>query len=132
MASNSLVLYNNNSTTTTYDLVTTGTDKTLWKVAGRALACPRLLEMQRKPTASSATGNDHVIVRCAIIERNTTTQKLATGQVVLDVSIPKDGSIITNTILGDLLSNVASLLNEKTVMEATRASVNCVVEGRDF
>lgn len=132
MATTSLVLYNNNSTTTTYDLVTTGTDKTVWKVASRALACPRSIEIQRKPTASSATSNDHVIVRAAVIERNTSTQKLATGQVVLDLSIPKDGSIITNTVLGDLLANIASLLNEKTVMEATRASINAIVEGRDF
>jgi len=132
MASNSLVLYNNNSTTTTYNLVTTGETKSSWKVDGRPLATPRILEIQRKPTSSSAAGNDHVIIRGAVIERNASTQKLATAQVTIDLSLPKDQSIITSTTIGDLIANAVSLLNEKTAMEATRANINAFIEGRDF
>jgi len=83
-------------------------------------------------TKGNATGNDHVMVRLYDTRRNTTTSKLATCQVLLDISIPKDTSNLTKTVQGDLVSCLASLLNESAVLAATRANINALLGGADL
>jgi hypothetical protein len=100
-------------------------------VAGRDLSCPHVLEIKRKLNPNG-TGNDHISVRIARTERNVTTGKLATCQVLLDYSIPKDTSILTQAIQKQIGACLASAFNEGTAMEATSVNLQALVEGRDF
>jgi len=103
-----------------------------YKVAGRDLATPLGIEIQRKLTAPTATGNDHVIVRAFRTERNASTGKLATCQVLLDISIPKDTSILTIAEQTKLVAAVASLLNEETAMGASLANIAALITGSNL
>jgi hypothetical protein len=103
-----------------------------YKVAGRDLACPLGLEIQRKLTAPSALGNDHVVLRIFRTERNATTSKLATMQVLVDISIPKDTSIITIAEQIKLVAAMASLFNEETALEAFLANIAALIGGGDL
>jgi hypothetical protein len=53
-------------------------------------------------------------------------------QANLDISIPKDTSIIDGDEQVKLISVLASLLNEATAMEATDANITKLVEGMDL
>jgi hypothetical protein len=132
MASSSLTPYKDNSNQVTFNLVTTSQNGSTYKVSGRELALPHVVEIQRKLTSNNSTGNDHVILRGARTERNATTGKLATAQVMVDISIPKDQSTLDATAQAELLSCVASLLNEASAMEATHANITALIEGRDL
>lgn len=132
MASSTLSPYKNNTTTQVFTLVTTGTTATSYKVAGRDLSCPYSVEIQRKLAPANASTNDHVVLRLARTERNVETSKLATLQVLVDISIPKDTSVLTATTQKEILSVVASLLNESSVMSATTVAVTALIEGRDL
>lgn len=132
MAKSSLTPYYASSGQYTFQLVASGKDGAMWKVTGRDLACPFIVEIQRKLTSATANGNDHVVLRAARTERNATTGKLATMQVLLDVSIPKDTSIITVAEQKKLVCTVASLLNAETAMEATLANIDALIGGGDF
>lgn len=130
MASSSLTPYKDNTNQVTFSLVSTSADKTAFKVSGRSIACPYTIELSRK--LSTGKTNDHVQVRVAITERNTTTSVLATGQVLLDISIPKDQSIITNTVMTEVLGVLASLLDQATANNASSANRTALIEGRDL
>jgi len=132
MASNSLTPYTTNAATQSFALVSTSSAATKWAVSGREIGLPYVIELQRKLTAPGASANDHIVIRIARTERNTATTKLATMQILTDVSIPKDATVITQTEQKKLLSILASLLNECTAMEATTANIACVIEGRDL
>lgn len=132
MAKSTLAPYVNSSTQQSFSLVSSGKEGSVWKVASRDLACPYGIEIQRKLTSGNATGNDHVIVRVFRTERNATTGKLATAQVLLDISIPKDTSILTLTEQTKLVCVMASVLNAETAMEATLANITALLSGADF
>lgn len=100
-------------------------------VAGRALGAPFEVEQVRKVNASSLS-NDHSIIRLTRKEANVATGKLATLQVTVDVSIPKDVTILTPTEQKKAISLICSLLNESTAMEATNANITAIIEGRDL
>lgn len=132
MASSSLTPYKNSTEQETFSLVSTSGSGAKYMVSGRSLANPFVIECQRKLTPATASGNDHVVLRLARTESNATTSKLATCQVLVDVSIPKDTSVLTATVQKELVALAASLLNEATAMEATNANITALVEGRDL
>jgi len=103
----------------------------VFMVAGRSLGAPFELEQVRKVNANSLS-NDHSIVRLTRKEANAATGKLATLQVTLDVSIPKDTTVLTQIEQKKLVSLLVSLLNESTAMEATNANITAIIEGRDL
>lgn len=131
MASQTLTLYVTNAATQALVLKTNTANGAIWMVSGRNIAQPFEIETIRKVNPNSLS-NDHSIVRLTRKEANASTGKLATFQITLDVSIPKDTSILTLAEQKKLLSAIASLLNESTAMEATTANITAVLEGRDF
>lgn len=132
MASSSLLPYKNNTTTQTFALVSTSATGAKYQLSGRSLANPYVIEIQRKLTPANASGNDHVVLRVARTEANATTGKLATFQVLLDISVPKDISVLTSAVQKEVVSSLTSLLNECTAMEATNANITSLIEGRDL
>lgn len=132
MSSSTITPYVTNAATQAFSLVSESATGAKYMVAGREIGLPYVVEVTRKLTAPGATSNDHVGIRIARTERNATTAKLATCQVLLDISIPKDATVITQTEQKKLLSALASLLNEYTAMEATTASITALVEGRNL
>lgn len=132
MASSSLTPYKDNTNQVTFALVSQSANGATYKVAGRDLATPYLVEVQRKLTNPGATGNDHIVLRAARVERNVDTSKLATAQVLVDVSIPKDTSILDQTAQLELLAISSSLLNDATAMAATTANRSALIGGSDL
>lgn len=129
MATSSLVLYKTNAATVTFALVSSSVDKTVWKVAGLPLSTPYLLELTRK--LSSGSKNNHIQVRLARTEQNASTSVLATAQVLLDLSVPKDQSILTASVIAEMLGIVSSLLNDGTALAATSVNRTAIGDGRD-
>lgn len=131
MASSTLTPYCNNVATQTFILVSTTAIGARYMASGRAISCPYTIEIVRKLNPNG-TGNDHVGLRIARTEQNVTTGKLATCQFLLDISIPKDQSIITQVVQKELGAILASIFNESTAMEATSVALTALVEGRDL
>lgn len=131
MASATLSPYKNNTTTQVFSLVSVLSSGARYMASGRAISSPYVIEIQRKLNPNG-TGNDHVGIRIARTEQNVTTGKLATCQFLLDISIPKDQSILTPAVQKELGSILASLFNESTAMEATTVALTALVEGRDL
>jgi len=132
MATTTLTPYIDQTTQATFNLVSSGSTGARWLAAGRSIAEPYSVELIRKIGPSSASANDHVLVRVQRTDRNTTTGKFATMSVTMDVSIPKDVSIITPTIQKNILGVMTSLLNEAVANAATTVNRTAVIEGRDF
>jgi hypothetical protein len=132
MATATLTPYCHNGIATSFGLVSTSANGAKWMKSGRDIACPYSIEIQRKLTAPNANTNDHVVVRIAETERNATTGKLATGQILIDISIPKDSSIITAEYQQHLLGIASSLLNDSADLAATHVAQTALVEGRDL
>lgn len=131
MASSTLTLYKNNTQTQAFALVSTTTDGARYMASGRAIACPFVIESKRKFNLNG-TGNDHVSIRVARTEQNVATGKLATDQVLLDISIAKDQTILTPTVQKELLAIMASALNEAAAVSATTVNATALIEGRDL
>lgn len=130
MATSTLSFYKTNSTQVSFSLVSTSSEKSIWKVASRSLSTPLSLEISRK--LSSGNANDHITVRIAQVERNASTAQLATAQVLLDISVPKDQSILTQTVIVELLGLLSSLLDDSTALQATSANRTAIADGRDL
>lgn len=131
MASSTLNPYVDNTNHQALVLKSTSEGGAVFMVSGRSLGIPFELEQVRKVNANSLS-NDHSIVRLTRKEANAATGKLATLQVTLDVSIPKDVTVLTLTEQKKLVSLLVSLLNESTAMEATNANITAILEGRDL
>lgn len=130
MASSSIIPYINNTQTVTFSQVASSVEKTVYKVAGRPLATPYQLELARKLVSGSK--NDHITVRLSRVEQNINTAQLATGQILVDISVPKDQSILTPDILKEMLGVIASLCNDNAALAATSNSRAALVDGRDL
>lgn len=130
MASTSLDLYGTNAEHQVFTLVSTSIDGAHYKVANRPMSTPTVLEISRKIKPGVAQ-NDHVLVRLARSEQNVSTGKIATFQVLLDISIPKDQSILTPAECFVDLGKIASLLNDGAAMAATVNNRAALVDGRD-
>lgn len=131
MASQTLTLYKNNTQTQVFGLASVVADGARYMASGRAIACPFVVETKRKLNLNG-TGNDHVSLRIARTEQNATTGKLATSQVLLDISIAKDQSILTPTVQKELVALLASALDESTAVESTTVNATALIEGRDL
>lgn len=132
MASSSLAPYKNNSTAVTFAYVGPISNGAQYKVSGRALACPHEITIEKFIGASGSAANDRVRITVRRVERNTTTDKLATLKTSLEISIPKDLSILDTTAQLEQLALMSSLLNDSTAMAATTAARTNIVEGRDL
>jgi len=131
MASASFNLYGIYQTPTEFDLAQTSATKTTWIVGGRAINKPFSLSIERKLTPQGSVSNDHILVRVTRTEANAVSGKLATASATLDLSIPKDSSVLDESALVSMLGLVASFLNEKSTLAGTTAVRSALVEGRD-
>lgn len=131
MASSTLSPYKNNTTTVAFALVSESPNGAKYQVSGRDIGLPFTLEIARKLTQPGAAGNDEVTVIIRRIEKNATTGKLATFYSKHLISIPKDTSVLTQTVQKECLSLLASLFNESTAMEATTVFLTALIEGRN-
>lgn len=132
MATETLTLYKNNTQTQAFGLAQTSATKTVWLAAGRAISLPYSVSVERKPTSANSASNDHVVLRVSRVEANASTGKLASLPITLDISIPKDQSVLTLAVQKEMLCVLASALNEATAMEATNANITKLIEGRDL
>jgi hypothetical protein len=132
MATATLTPYKDDSNQVTFNLVSSHEFGAKYMVSGRAISKPYTVEIVRKFTSPSAAGNDRVIVRISRTEAHATTGKLATCVAKLEISIPKDDSVLTSTVQTEIVSILASLCNEATAMEATTANITALIEGRDL
>jgi len=112
MASATLVPKTDASGTITFELVSTSSDGATYRVTGRDLSVPLGCQITRVLTQPSAQGNDHIKVRLFRTEKHATTGKPATMQVLLDISVPKDNTIINKTEQRKLVVALASLLGD--------------------
>lgn len=115
-----------------FELVSTSKDSSLYRMAGRSLATPFTLEISRKIGPNGASANDHVIVRIVRVDRNATTQKLATASVTLDVSIPRDTTATAAADVVAMMGTMASLINDCSDLAATTTNRTKLVNGRDL
>jgi len=130
MPSATLTPYKNNTTQTSYSLVSSSEKGALWLVTGRALSKPAWIEVIRKIGPSSSLANDHLILRIGVTEANASTGKLSTGSVTVDFSTPKDQSVISSATMLDQSGVIASLLNDSVANAATTVTRTALVEGR--
>lgn len=131
MASQTVTLYYNATQTQAFNLVSSGSNGAAFIASGRPLSQPIVLEISRKINSNSV-GNDKITLRIARTDANATTGKLATFQAKLELSVPKDVSVITPTIQQDITTMVMSALRDATAAAATRANVTALLEGRDI
>lgn len=112
MASATLVPKTDASGTLTIELVSTSESGSVYRVSGRDLSVPYGMEVRRVLTQPSATGNDHIKVRLFRTEKHASTNKPATMQVLLDISVPKDNTVLNKTEQRKLVVALASLLGD--------------------
>jgi len=129
MATSSLTLYSSNAASAAFVLVSSSVDNTVWKVANRSLSTPLSLQFTRK--YQSGNKNDILKVVFKQIERNATTAQLATFQASLEISVPKDQSILTPAVCAGVIGYLSSLLDDSTALQATSANRTAIVDGRD-
>lgn len=127
----SLTPYKNSTQQITFGLAYENSTGQVYLVSGRAINKPFQLEVVRKLTPPSGNGNDQVVLRIKRVEANAATGKLATLSATLILSIPKDQTILDATAQKELVSAVASLLNESTAVEATTTFITALIEGRN-
>lgn len=132
MPSSSLTPYKTSAGQVTYSLIGSSPTAAKWSVSGYGLGVPRILEQTLKVGAPGAAANDHVIVRLSQSDENSTTGKIATANVTLDVSIPRDSATITSTEIVELLGILSSLLNDCASVEDSANATNrtALAEGR--
>lgn len=117
----------------TFVLVSQSSVGATYKVASRDLATPLGVEIVRKLTPANSTKNDHVQLRVFQTERNTTTNVLATAQVLVDFSIPKDTSILTQAMVARLGMIVGSILGQNNgAVAASATNVTALISGSDL
>jgi len=132
MPSSSLTPYKASATQITYGLVGSSPTGAKWLVSGYGLGVPRTLEQTLKVGAPGASGNDHVILRLSQSDENSTTGKIATANLTLDISIPRDSATVTPTEIVELLGILSSLLNDCASVEDSANATNrtALSEGR--
>jgi len=132
MASATLTPYKSSAATQAFALVSTSPEGASWQVAGRSLSQPYTVSINRK-IVPGAAANSHLVIRVGRTDNNATTGKPATASVTLDVSVPKDQSIITTAVLNELLCVIGSLLDDQyAVTSAVNAARTAILEGRDL
>jgi len=130
MPASTLSPYKNNSNAVTFYLTSSSDKGALWLEAGRATNSPSWIEIQRKLTQPNAAANDHLVLRIGQTAPNATTGKLSTQSATLDISVPKDQTVLTKATLVDLLGLLVSLLNDVAANAATSTIRTALAEGR--
>jgi len=131
MASPSISPHHSSSSTTVFGLVSETANGVKWQVAGRSLSAPYTVELNRK-IDPNATANDHIVLKVSRTEKNTTTSKSATGSVSVDISVPKDNTILTTAELVKMAEIAASLINDYSASAATTTNATAFIEGSDI
>lgn len=129
MPASTVTLYKNNTQTVAFALVSSSANQCRWIVSGRSLAAPFELISTVKAAPQGAQ-NDVVEYQISRKEVNVTTGKLATLNVKVSISIPKDQSILTPSLQVEQLSLLASLLIDAAATGATSANRTAMIEGR--
>jgi len=139
MPASSLTLYDENTGTSVYALQSTSATKTVWAKAGRSLAKPQTVSIERKIGGTGVTANDHIIVTVSQTEQSTISPfKLQTFSAKMDLSIPRDWTGFTGGTNADMLkriANLVSVLNNAAalaVANSANTNLNAVVSGSDF
>lgn len=130
MSSATLTPFKNATEQVTFSLQSESSDGANYIASGRSLSTPYGIQIQRK--VATGTRNDHIVLRVYRTENNATTGKAATVQALLDISIPKDQSVINATAQKELLTIVMSLLRDATLSAATFTNVTALIEGRNL
>jgi len=138
MASSSIVLYDENTGTTTYVLQSTSGTKTVFVESGRSLAKPKSITVERKFAPANSSANDHVIATVSQTEQSTLSPyKLVTFSAKLDLSIPRDWTGFTGGTNADLMkriTNLVSLFNHKAaanVANSANTELIAILSGND-
>lgn len=132
MSTATLTPYKNNTVQVTFSLVSETSNGATYLVGGRALSLPYSLAITRKLTAQNSTANDEINIVARRVESNATTSKLSTAYVKLIVSIPKDTTVINAAAQKELISVLASLLNDSTAMGTGTVAMTALIEGRNL
>lgn len=131
MASSSVNPFKSAVAQVAFTLATASETGAKFMVAGRALACPFVVEVKRKVNPNS-TANDHIQLRVARTEQNAVSNKPATCQMLLDMSIPKDVSVLNAQAQQELATIMMSLLRDNTLAASTANQIVSLIEGRDL
>lgn len=133
MASTSISPKYGDTETVTFSLASNSATGATYLVSGRALSAPYGVEVKRLLTKAGQTANDHIQLRVFKTEMNATTGKPATDQVLLDLSIAKDRSVLTTSGINILTNVIASILNNYGALAAdTSATVTALSSGMDL
>lgn len=128
MASATLTGFLNNTSSATFNLVSTSENSARWIVSGRALSVP--FAAQQRIKTNKGVSNDEVTVSVSRTEANVTSGKLATCLCEVRISIPKDQSILTPTLQKEIISAAASILIDNAATGVTNANRTSIIEGR--
>jgi len=126
MASSSVTLYHGDTENRVYALTQTSANKTEFRVAGLALAEPQMLTIERKIQPGNSKSNDQIIVTVSQVSRNTTSGLLATGKVSVNISVPRDNSIITQTVMSQLCKQIGSLFGNNCAALSADAATSAL------
>lgn len=93
-----------------------------YRDSSRSLALPRSLDISFQIGAPGAKGNDHVKTVVKDSRLNSTTGEVSTAQVSIDVSLPRDSDVWSDTDSKDLFASVLQHL-------FTDARIDSLIEG---
>jgi len=131
VASTTLDLYKDNSVHEVFSLASQNAAGAAWLLPGRTLSAPKVVSLSRKINPNNGS-NDTVSLKIALTELNVTTGKPATFSGELKISIPKDTTVITQSIQKGVIGELISLGNDCTANAATNTKVTALIEGRDI
>lgn len=110
MASATLSLNDHAATPVVFSLVGNTSDGAIYRLTSRALALPLELKFQYKLGNPGSDGNDKVIVVISDSRRNTTTGKVSTGRLYMELSAPRDTTAWVDGSSEHLFAYIANLL----------------------
>ncbi len=128
MASSTLTLYKDNTTTQAFSLLSTAENWAKWIVSGRPLATPHFALQSVKVNKGSSNDESKFLV--SITAQNATTGKLATFLCEIRCSIPKDQSVLTPAIQNEIVSEAVSAFVGTGGATGATTNRTTVLEGR--
>ncbi len=128
MASTTLILYKDNTTTTTFNLLSTAENWAKWIVPGRTLSTPHFAQQTTKVNKGSSNDESKFLV--SITAMNATTGKPATFLCEIRLSIPKDQSVLTPSIQKEITSEAVSAFIGTGGATGADTNRTSILEGR--
>lgn len=123
MASSSITLLTRAEANCVFALCGSTDRGAIYRVSSRALALPQSLEFQFILGPAGALGNDKLIVKLNNTLQNETTGKVVVLGAKLEVSVPRDATVSTDTYVKDILHELGSLLIDANVDALADATV---------